>query len=313
MAVRHLTDDAQPDRSTVARRCFIAAHPKTNLDTIRAILAERGIEATASYERPWIGARPLDTVMALIEAADLIVGVLDAPSMDANLLIELGYAIARDKKIMVILPRNSRSVPSDLVSTLYVRANPTDVEAIAYNLDALLAAPAPQRRPYIPAKPETYPIGSQADGLLSRLSVALQTADARELEAIVVDAMRASGVRTVTSTSERSSPDSGFDLGIWSDDLESSVSNPLLIELKLRITSRRDMSIVRDQVASHARARSVDWALILYGEGPPHWDDDSEIESPVLVYRIGDLIERLRRESFALVISSLRDRAIRAG
>src|SRR3954447_20339187 len=106
MAVRQIADDAQSEPTPRARRCFIAAHPTTNLETIRALLAERGIEATASYERPWIGARPFDTVMALIEAADLIVAILDDITTGANLLIELGYAIARDKKIMVILPRD---------------------------------------------------------------------------------------------------------------------------------------------------------------------------------------------------------------
>ena len=85
MAVRQLADDAQSNRPTKARRCFIAAHPKTNLDAIRAILAERGIEATASYERPWIGARPIDTVMALIDNADLVIAVLDDPLSSTNL------------------------------------------------------------------------------------------------------------------------------------------------------------------------------------------------------------------------------------
>jgi hypothetical protein len=194
---------------------------------------------------------------------------------------------------------------------LYVRADPTDVDAIVYNLDALLAAPAPRRRPHIPDKPETHPIGARADELLKRLPVALR--HEHELAAIVSDAMRASGVTTITSMAERSARDGRFDLGVWSDDLESSVGNPLLIELKLRIGSRRDMKIIRDQVASHVRVSNAEWGLVLFGEGPPHWDDDVELEPPVLVYKIRDLIERLRSESFAAIMSSLRDRAIRAG
>src|SRR4051794_21657126 len=177
MAVRHVANDAQSEQSPRARRCFIAAHPKTNLDTIRALLAERGIEATASYERPWIGARPIDTVMALIEQADLVIGVLDDPASSTNLGFELGYAFARDKKIMVLLPRDSRSVPSDLAWTYHIRANPTDVEGISFNLDVLLGAPQPQRQPYIPEKPETHPIGDQADLLLERLATAQAQAD----------------------------------------------------------------------------------------------------------------------------------------
>jgi hypothetical protein len=311
MAVRQLANDAGSDRPTKARRCFIAAHPKTNLDTIRAILAERGIEATASYERPWIGARPIDTVMVLIDRADLVIAVLEDPAASTDLGFEIGYAFARDKKIMVLLPPDSRSVPSDLTWTHHIRANAGDTEGIAYNLDALLVAPEPRRHPHIPESPETYPIGDLADSLLDRLSEALKERDPSAVEQIVADALRASGVKQISVVAERGSRDSGFDLGIWSDDLESSVGNPLPITVKLRVSAWRDMKILIERIASLTRERSVDWALLLYGDGPPQWDPTLEAEAPVLIYRVRDLVERLRGESFAVVISSLRDQAIR--
>lgn len=313
MAVRQLTDDAQRNRPANARRCFIAAHPKTNLDTIRAILAERGIEATASYERPWIGARPIDTIMVLIDKADLVIAVLDDPASSTDLGFEIGYAFARDKKIMVLLPPDSRSVPSDLAWTHHIWVNPSDTEGIAYNLDALLAAPEPKRNPHIPERPETHPIGDLADALLERLSEALQEHDPSAVEQIVADALRASGVKRISAVDEQGTRDSGFDLGIWSDDLESSVGNPLPVTVKLRISAWREVRILVERTASLTQKRSADWALLLYGDGPSQWDPTLEAEAPVLIYGVRDLVERLRGESFAAVISSLRDRAIRAG
>jgi hypothetical protein len=310
MAVCQIADEDQPQPASRARRCFIAAHPKANLETIRALLAERGIEATASYERPWIGARPFDTVMALIDQADLVVGVLDDSRTNANLLIELGYAIARDKKIMVILPRDGATVPSDLVSTLYARANPTDADAIVYNLDALLAAPTPNRRPHIPDKPETHPIGpKKADELLQRLSISLDSSDEVALAGIVGDSLRASGVSIV----ESAHPDSGFDFGIWSDDLESSVGNPLLIEVKSHMQSAAQARKVRERVEAYVHARNVAWGLVLYGDGPPPDVGDLHSTPPTLLLKISDLIERLRVEGFASTVSRLYDEAIRSG
>src|SRR4051794_5498365 len=122
MAVREIAGDEQSEHSPRAKRCFIAAHPRTNLDTIRALLAERGFEATASYERPWTGARPIDTIMTLIDRADLVIGVLDDPAGSTNLGFELGYAFARDKKIMALLPPDSRAVPPDLAWTHQIQA-----------------------------------------------------------------------------------------------------------------------------------------------------------------------------------------------
>ena len=312
MAVRQLAADQPSEPGSRARRCFIAANPKTNLETIRALLAERGIEATASYERPWIGARPIDTIMALIDRADLVIGVLDDPASNTNLGFELGYAFARDKKIMVLLPRDARTVPTDLAWTHHIRANPEDAEGIAYNIDALLASPEPRRQPYIPEEPETRPIGEMAEPLLERLSEALREHDSLAVERIVLDAIRSSGVERV-SAGTLTSPDSGFDLGIWSHDLESSVGNPLLVSVKLRISAWRQVRTLVEQVASLARLRSVDWVLLLVGDGPPEWDPTLEGEEPVLICGIRELVERLRSESFAAVIGSLRDKAIRAG
>jgi hypothetical protein len=313
MAVRQVSDKREAGSGSPARRCFIAARPQANIEPIRGLLSERGIDATASYERPWLGARPLDTVMALIEDADLVVAILDEPTASANILFELGYAFARDKKIMVIQPRSLKWVPSDLAATLYVQADLVETEALAYNLDALLAAPAPVRKPYIPDAPETHPIGDRANALLRRLERAVSENDAIELERVTIDAIRESGVRIIQSVGERGVLTAGPDLGVWSDDLESSVGNPLLIELKLRIPTRSALRSVRERVREYARLRNREWALILYGEGPPHWDAEVESEAPILILGARQFVERLRTEGFAAVVGSLRDRAIRAG
>ena len=312
MAVRQMSDEREAELDSPAHRCFIAARPQTDIGVIRKILTERGIEATASYERPWLGARPLDTVMALIEDADLVIGILDEPTASANILFELGYAFARDKKIMVIQPGSVRSIPSDLAGTLYVRSDLVESEAITYNLDALLAAPMPRRRPYILPEADTHPIGPLADGLLQRLSVAMQTPDGPELERIVEDALRASGVSIVASAGERGRPDSGPDLGIWSDDLESSVGNPLLIEVKALIPSIADARKLRQHVESYVRARNVEWSLLLYGDGP-HRIGEALSAPPLVVLQIGDMIERLRVEGFASIVGHLHSQAIRTG
>jgi hypothetical protein len=307
MAVRQLANDEQSEQSPRARRCFIAAQPKTNLKTIRALLAERGIEATASYERPWIGARPFDTVIALIDQADLVIGVLDDTPTNANLLIELGYAIAREKKIMVVVPPTPHAVPDLLAAMRYLRANLTDTEAIAYHLDALLDAPASSMQPYIPSKAETHAIGDLTDDLVRRLSVAVQDNDGAALERLVADALRDTGVSIIKSAEKSQNGDARPDFGIWSDDLESSLGNPLLIELKMRINGAGDRTRLRKQVESYLRARSVEWGLVLYADGPP------QLESvpPVVFLHVAELLSRLRNEGFAEIMSDLYGQAIR--
>jgi hypothetical protein len=312
MAIQQVAQGPLAATAPQAQRCVIAARPKTNIRVIRNILAERGIEGIASYERPWLGARPLDTVTALIDEADLVIGVFDDPSSSTSVSFELGYAYARDKKILLITDRGFGRIPGELSFTLNILADPTDADAIADSLDALLSAPAPRRRPYIPQEAETHPIGDVAGDLLQRLPMAIQAQDGIELERIVADALRASGVAIVTPAREGGLPDSGPDLGVWSDDLESSVGNPFLIEVKTRISSIPDAKRLRQQVKSYVRARNVEWGLVLYGDGPAQISDDLS-EPPLLALRISDLIERLQVEGFASIVGRLHSRAIRNG
>jgi hypothetical protein len=313
MAIQELSDTGPATSRASARRCVIAARPQVNIDAIRALLSERGIEATASYERPWLGARPLDTVMALINDANLVIGILDDPSSSTNLGFELGYAFARDKKIMVILGRGAGSVPSNLASTLSIRADPTDVEAITYNLDALLSAPDPKRRPYLPETPETHPIGDDADHLLERLATAVHREDSGELEAVVVDAIRKSGVSIVKPADKSEIQQPGPDIGIWSDDLESSVGNPLLIDVRERIDDWRVAGQVRREVESYLRVRSLPWGLVVYANESPRRNGGFESVPPVLLLEAGEMIERLRSEGFAAIVGTLHAAAIRGG
>jgi hypothetical protein len=248
--------------------------------------------------------------MTLIEDADLVIGVLDDPAASTNISFELGYAFARDKKILLILDGRFRTVPTDLVSTLHVQSRPNDVEAISYNLDALLAAPAPMRRPYIPEKADTHAIGPLADALLSRLAKALEEHDGLELERIVADALRASSVAAVTTAQDRGLPDTGPDIGIWSDDLESSVGNPLLIEIKTKLRSTRDVRELQQRVEAYMRARNVQWGLVLFGQGQQPVEAAFDADSPVLFLQVGDLLERLRTEGFAKIVGDVHARAI---
>src|SRR5947207_9763817 len=108
MALHQLSEEATTGGpQTKPRRCFIAVRPRVDIGPLRALLAERRIETVASYERPWIGARPLDTVIALIEDADLVIGVLDDQAASTNIAFELGFAFARDKMMLLIVPRGA--------------------------------------------------------------------------------------------------------------------------------------------------------------------------------------------------------------
>jgi len=162
-------------------------------------------------------------------------------------------------------------------------------------------------QPYIPSKAETHAIGDLTDDLVRRLSVAVQDNDGAALERLVADALRDTGVSIIKSAEKSQNGDARPDFGIWSDDLESSLGNPLLIELKMRINGAGDRTRLRKQVESYLRARRVEWGLVLYADGPP------QLESvpPVVFLHVAELLSRLRNEGFAEIMSDLYGQAIR--
>lgn len=312
MAIQQLSDDAPATTDSPARRCFIAARFETDIWPLRQVLVNHGIDSVIAYEEPPIGASIGETVMALMESVDLVVAVLDDPSATANVYIEIGYAVAMNKRVLVLVGREFEDVPADLKSTFYVRAAPSDTEAVSFAIRQLLAAPARQVHRTDRLTSTTHPIGSRASELVAQLGHDL---DEWQLLDIVVKAVSASGASVNLESEARE--DEGLarkiprsDLAVWSDDIVSMSGAPLLVEVVKHLPSNGAARALAHRLRSYLQVTSSGWALVLYLEGPSVGDINTPPLPQVIFMRIEDFLMHLGTNGLATVVRQQRNFAV---
>jgi hypothetical protein len=242
-------------------------------------------------------------VSNLLAGVDLVIGVLTRERRSEWVLFELGQAWAKGKRILLFAPPNSAHLPSTLRRFLTVRANLSNREAIEFALDQLLAAPELTSSQGVPHK-ETRPLGTTAVSYLQGSFDLMTPVRSAELEQLVANALRETGVDVVVTAQNR---DYGVDLALWSDALQQSVGNPLLVEIKAHLRSQSAAADAAQQLAKHVAASGSRWGLLLFAEGPK---DLRNLPPTVLALPIEALFTRLQNEAFDEIIRDLRNRRV---
>lgn len=285
-------------RSSDVTRLYVSAPSDLDLRPLLDGLKRRGAEPYVLSDVAPLGADIAEGLRLAIDQADRVLVVLTAePAL--NPVLEAGVALALQKPLLIIATPGA-SVPSDLKGQLIVQARPDDLDAVNFALDH--AKPTAMRPDHeLVAKPTGQPLGADmAERLLTRL--ANDGLTERSAVEVILEAVEASrGIGAVNA-------DPGFDLGVWSDDLDAIGGNPLLVEVKrsLRPGAVDQVLLALD---SHPSAQI---ALLIYIEPSTEPLSQAELEKarfPVLVISIQQLLQRMALVSFAEVVRDLRNRS----
>jgi hypothetical protein len=287
-------------RATAALRLYVSAPSDLELRPLLDGLKRRGAEPYVLSDVAPLGAEILHSLRLAIQRADQVLVVLgDAPA--PNPMFEAGLALGLGKPLLIIAAPGV-TVPTDLAGQVIARARPDDLDAINFALDQVhQRAPWDARR--IPG-PGGRPLGTDVvNRLLARLS-ASGRAEVSSI-AVLVEAIEASGSVAVVNTG-----DPGFDLGVWSDDLEAIGGNPLLVEVKRSLVPGAVEQVLHS-LADHPSARL---GLVVYLEPPAEDRASSRAELdqarfPVLVISLQQLLRRMASASFAEVVRDMRNRS----
>jgi hypothetical protein len=266
-----------------------------------------------------LGESILESLRGAVLAADRVLVVLPEAGQSLNPAFEAGMAAALRKPVAVIAPPGVE-VPSDLAGFLVVRARPDDLGAVHFALDQAEAWVPAATLPVsvrsdvrwrvlgesAPSAPSGDALGARADDLLARAdeirALGNTAAAERALVDVLVEAIEESGALAVQNVTDR-----GYDLGVWSDDLDAIAANPLLIEMKTSL-SRAAVRQAAQMAQAHLSARTV---LLIYLD---QLETDPaalrEARLPVLAVSLRELLARMRDASFAEVVRQLRNQSV---
>jgi hypothetical protein len=211
------------------RRCFVSAPFGCNVSAITQVLNDEGISARqADNLRP--GELILEAVFNEIRAADVICVVLPNGRPPLNQIFELGAAVGA-RIPAIILAESEVQLPSDLMGLPYARISLANSKTIDIAVRGFLKSLSkPIRRIQKPASRNATKISrSRAMVEFETLPKGSGSERALAFERFVIALLAQAGIPAV---SQSGSPDKGVDLAIWLDEVENSIGNPILAELK---------------------------------------------------------------------------------
>jgi hypothetical protein len=291
------------------KNCFISAPVQADTSNLRHALESRGIrwrDAVTAESSDSI----LRTISDAITKADFVCVVLPSGGTSPNLYFEMGLATGL-KKPLLIFAGDEAGIPILSPSVTCSKAGIENTKTVNFYLDAFLkhggaGGNTTGRRNIGPAKAKKTDVRWAHDDLkASRSLPPAGRGDA--LEKIVARLFEQTGA----VVSRRHSKTEGADMAVWIDELESTIGNPLIVEVKAGSLRRDRLLALEKQLQSffpkvHARA-----ALVIYDEigniriTPPHvswplifW---FSIQQLIRFVQEGRLAEEVRSERNRLV------------
>jgi hypothetical protein len=241
------------------KTCFISAPFGVDTSVIRNALEANSInwsdQTTLGLSTSW-----LENLDFVLQKTDFICAVLPE-TQHGNILFELGIAYGKGKPILAFVGPSAK-VPSDLSALTYVRANPTDAELINTALVTFLrhakrSRPSRSQSRKTSAKPRLHS-GSPIAG--------------HELEQRTASLLQDAGF-IVASPAEVK--DRGADFAVWADELQSTLGNPLLVQVKGGSLTKSRIEEAAAQLRRYAESVQGRCALLVY------WDKDQR-EFPIV-------------------------------
>lgn len=302
------------DKQTALKSCFIVASIAVNIETLRSALANRGIQVRDALSLPSGPGSILGAIESAIRGADFICAII-VPQMSPNVLFEIGLAYGARKPLFLIVDKGA-DLPANLKDIFYVRASPSDAKAIEFNLNHFLEHQArgvsrkypeifrdSQGGPYIPS--------SSLKGMLRATLESLQRSEGAEaalaLESLVADLFAEA---SAVVAQERYHPDAGADMAVWLDDIESSLGNPLLVEVKSGRLSQRRLEQAELQLRRYLTQTNAQAGLLVYfDQAGQRFPSSSSMWPLVVRFDVRDLADIISRGELVATLLKERNKA----
>ena len=242
------------------KTCFISAPFNVDIAPLRNLLQERVLQVHDALSAPSGTGTISSSIAAVIRDSDFICAVLTPESRD-NISFEIGFAAGCRKPIFLVVDENVE-IPVLLQDIFYLRASPSQVDTIEFNLDNFLEhAGKTTRRAHRTIR---EPLISQPDPRLDKMESLWEFSPserAQKLESLIADLFRESGA--VVSHETRLG-DVGVDMAVWLNDIESSLGNPVLVEIKVGKISEGQLKVAEAKLREYLNRTNARVGVVIY-------------------------------------------------
>ncbi len=264
------------------RRCYIAASPKDELYLLRLKkhLENRGIEVSDAYSFSLRDYRVIGRNEFRIKRSNFLIAVVSLKKPNPNVFYELGIARAMCKPIFLII-RDEGTLPMSISEMTYVRASPANIETIFYGLDKFLNVVIGKYGQKKVGKPDQdIPLEVEEPIYVEETKIEhVLPKSGKELLEALKDLLDKQGIAySVERVNE-----SHYDMSLWIDSLESSIGNPILVELKTGCLTEEILCETEQRLIESIKTVHGRGGLLIYADSGGRHFRRSKWKSPLII------------------------------
>lgn len=283
---------------------FLSHSARTPVAVIQKLIIERGATVHDSFDI----APELEisgSVIDQITKADAVIAVIEQES--PNLFFELGLAVASGKSVLAIVTPESL-LPPFLAELPYVTSDLKDSTTLRYSIDQFMKGigqrgPKTRESKLPKSRPEKM---GELQNIAQRFGTMRLDGSPRQAEELFHSFLETAGVSVVQETSTKK--DGGADFAIWSDDLRTTIGNPILVEIKLARLNGFSFRAAYSNLRAAIESTRTPAGLLLYLDRDKQRFERPDNWSPtVLSDDLEDFANRAARLGFESAVVQLRN------
>src|ERR1700687_2996034 len=259
------------------RPCFISAGSVLPAELL-AGLREAGFEPVQPDELPLSGPLP-ESLVAAVSKADVVCAFLSGEPEPPALWFELGLSKAFSKPLAIVVQEGRESVPVVVQGERLISFRKGEPAKLAKDLRHALA-PHETPKSVLSARLTRKPVSVPEAARLARKIEKGESVPEREVIAAVEVLLRRAGASLVQKQS--GSANVGVDLAAWFDATQSSLGNPVVVEVK-RVGSRHDLLLAQAQLVRLLSDQRFGAGLLVYYPSLPDMGPEATPQLPISV------------------------------
>jgi nucleoside 2-deoxyribosyltransferase len=289
-------------------KVYISHSANTEIGPLRNLLEREGVSFRDSYD-PTSPTDFQETVSEELRAADSVIAVITEGAR--NVFFELGFALALRKPVLALLTPGT-VLPSFLMPLNYLTSDLTDSEVLRVAVSRFLdkskvrhSRSKKTRKGSVVEQQGRIP----SESFAQQLSILRGSGNALEVQRVVGLILRSA--EAVTVEENRGANDRGVDFAVWSNALQRSLGNPLLIEVKASKLDEHSFQLAYTRLIRQVRESGSASGLLLYldSDGKRFKKPEGWLPS-VLWLDAEDFARQAAEKSFPEVLVQQRNRSV---
>ena len=291
-------------------KCFISSPLWVDTSNIRKILSEQSVEFFGVYDLQ-SGNSLSKNLVSEIRKADFAVIIIGEKY--PNVYYEMGICEGLRKPMLIIIEEGI-TAPDFIHDHLHITSNLRETQFLKMTLSRFVEEFRSNRGKLLRRSIRTRPAHLSQDRIRSYIELASEFrqqehVNENKLENLIYGVFEDLGLQIVSK--ESSFVGGKVDFALWSDQLETQIGNPILVEIKAGFLSHRTIVSSQEQLSSLINRTGAKAGILFYldSEGK-RFSDIYALEPLIISYDVEDFFEELLNKRFDEVILSSRNQIV---